>query len=112
MSDTDNRPPYKYALRYECGPFTKEEANGNGLCDAIIVLSILYPPDGSYSMLPISSDGRANGRPMASMEIFKAWTLLGNWLSERSDLDAAMREIAAEPLKVVSMALRLGGVHE
>ena len=73
---------YKYAIRYnfnqECREegYTEDQSDGNGLCDAIIGISIILPPDGSYSQQLICINGKTK-KPMTQDEIFKAWLTLG-----------------------------------
>jgi hypothetical protein len=64
-----------------------------GGCDAIILHSILFPEDGSYSHVLISLDGRT-GRPLDSMEIFKAWTMMAHEIAAREDLEPGRRALA------------------
>lgn len=90
--------PLGYTVKRFDPPKTKAQlaAIGDddlGACDALVVMSILYPDDGSYSMLPLSRDGRTGGR-LASREIFKAWMMLAKHVAEMTDLDDARRSLA------------------
>lgn len=82
----------KYTLKPTPGVYTREDiekAGDVGACDAVLVLSILYPADGSCSVLPASMDGRT-GQPLTDHEIAKAWLMLG--------LSLAKRDIKTSPM--------------
>lgn len=81
MSDT-KQPPYKYHLIYRLeahpdGILPDDIPEGHGGCDAGIFMSLLFPPDGSYSFLVMPKDGRTgkDGKPgdLDIKEEFKAW---------------------------------------
>lgn len=75
---------------------SKEEAaaSGKGSCTALLIGSILYPPDGSYSVLFSSIDGRTN-QPLPPEEEWKAWIMMAKYLSDRPDLPPGKRDLAA-----------------
>lgn len=94
------RKPYTYHLAYQAEShpegISKEEleARGNvGGCDAIFFASILFPPDGSYSLLFSSKDGRT-GEELSDDEWFKIWMLLGKRLGDSRTLSAGKRQMA------------------
>lgn len=95
---------YKYHLKYklvtECGQFTREQIEDGGT-DALILISCLYPPDGSYSQHVVTMDGRTEA-PVTSMDLFKAWLLLGAHLADKEDLDPTRRELAGAPLDTLA----------
>lgn len=89
---------YKYSLRYifsveyKKEGFTKKDANGkHGLCDSIINISILQPPDGSYSQAVFSYGGK-DGNSLTQEEIFKAWIMLGISLHDEGKLKGWRKE--------------------
>lgn len=92
--------PYQYHLTYQVTPphvdgITRDEVpNGHGGCDAAVIISILYPPDGSYSAMYMSRDGR-NGQPLDANEMFKAWIMWAARLSRDKTLHPAKREFVA-----------------
>lgn len=82
---------YKYALRYNFNEehrdegYTKEDADNNGLCDAILGISMLFPSDGSYSQALFGFNGKEK-RSLTQDEIFKAWLMLGLSLHDEGEL--------------------------
>lgn len=99
---------HKFKLKYEVkstpGEFTRKELetdpNDVGGTDALVVFSILYPDDGSYSAIHLSIDGRNEGKPLDSHELWKLWILFGTNLAKKEDLSSEKREIAGMPAKV------------
>lgn len=95
MTTTASQQHFK--LRYEfdaqAGDFVKADANGAGLTDAVVFLSLVYPPDGSFSLAVISQDGRT-GEPVDPHELFKAWLMVGDQLARNADLDEGRRAFA------------------
>jgi len=90
---------YKYALRYKpCIEFRDEgyqiEDAGEdyGLTDCFLGISILLPPDGSYSQAVVVKDNGKEKRPMTQKEIFKAWMLLGMSLHGQGELKGWQKE--------------------
>lgn len=73
---------HNYKIRYDLQPetrpqgFTKNDANGKGLTDAYIFISILKLEDGSYSQALITFDG-SEERKLFCIEKFKAWMMMG-----------------------------------
>ena len=70
---------------------SKEEAEEQagplgGACDAVLIHSIIFPDDGSYSHLAYGLDGRT-GQALSSKEMWKAWVMLAKQLADRRDLD-------------------------
>ncbi len=62
-----------------------------GGCDSVILISQIYPPDGSYSQVVFSKDGRT-GEKVTPIDLWKAWTLLGKRLAELEGLDKGRKE--------------------
>lgn len=81
----------RYDLKIEPGTFTKADANGKGLTDSLILISMLYPADGSYSQAMVTNDGK--GDPLSANEIWKAWAVLTSALASRKDLHESKREL-------------------
>lgn len=83
----------KYALRYTWNAearkegYSKEDATEefHGLCDAMMVVSIIRPEDGGYSQLTMSADGQTN-KELTEKDIFKVWLMLGFQLSDNKGL--------------------------
>lgn len=79
----------KYHLLYRLRPFpeglTKSEfpwdEEDTGACDAVLVGSVIYPPDGGLSVMFYGVDGRTK-EPMDIQEMFKLWTILTHKLGE------------------------------
>jgi len=103
----------KYKIRYdlapEVGSFTKDEIGDMGGTDSFLVVSCLYPEDGSFSMLHTSLDGRT-GEEMTGRELFKIFIMLGKNLSERSDLDDLRKEISKFPAESFFAAIKGTGI--
>lgn len=97
--------PITYELTQQDPPLTKEEVRelgrNVGAADALIVLSIIFPEDGSYSMQPASIDGRT-GSGLSAKEIFKAWLMLTAWIGQLPDLDDLRREMAKHTFETIS----------
>lgn len=93
---------HEYSLSYRLvrndPPLSKEEAKakteeGYGSCDAAVVMAILYPEDGSYSVLLSSLDGRT-GEDLSDHEVFKAWWVLASRLAQSTTLDPGRAQFA------------------
>ena len=65
-----------------------------GACTAVVVGSILYPEDGSYSAAFLTVDGRT-GTSLHDNELWKAWSLLAVQLSRSDTLSEHKRELCA-----------------
>lgn len=100
-------PSHRYRLRYrlEPGYFSVADARGNGLTDAIVILSILFPSDGSYSLMPITLDGR-NGKQLPRHEQFKAWALWGARIAEIFPQEDARHKTAKAGVELLRAAIR------
>jgi hypothetical protein len=91
---------------------TKEEiAPGWGACDAALLCSVIYPEDGSFSMLLIPMDGRskdAGGGPavMDDLEMFKIWMMMSKRLSSSKTLSEARKSFARSVFKTFADALK------
>lgn len=99
---------YDYRLAYRLDPFPghwrREDLEREGLAgaDAMVLISILYPPEGSYSLLPLSVDGRTGERePLSPGEMFKAWSVWGAGLADNEDLEDWQREAAKAATDIV-----------
>lgn len=93
----------KYKMQYIVKNYpdgiSKDEAvndakEGISACDAMLTASILYPEDGSISVLFMSMDGRINGE-LADIECFKVWTMLGVRLANSKTLGPGQRGFCA-----------------
>jgi hypothetical protein len=96
---TDHRYYVKYKAEKLDPPLTKEEFLATadyeddwGAADAVFIVSMLYPSDGSYSQLTLSMDGRT-GEPLEPDEQWKVWTVLAAVLAQREDLSAGRRAL-------------------
>jgi hypothetical protein len=93
-----------YAIRYdieiEAGGFTKDEHNGKGLCDALLLVSIIKPEDGSYSQMLLSRDGKEM-RELTQEELFKVWSLLGVSLYDNGELKGWTHELVEAHAKIM-----------
>ncbi len=103
---------HKYRLLYRFDPkpegVTREEvaaAGAGGACDAALVASIIYPEDGSLSVLFTGTDGRT-GDMISDVEMFKVWTLLANRLAASKTLGEGKRQLAQLTWDAVCSAIR------
>lgn len=104
MSDYKYHVTYKLEARPE--GLTKEEVpEGFGACDAGVFLSCLYPPDGSFSMLLCSLDGRTKAA-MSDDEIFKVWSLLAHRLAKSTTLSENKRSFAEAVFDTFALAMK------
>lgn len=93
---------FKYNITYnvESGQWTKQEVRDKigtnehaGACSELGLLSVVLPPDGSYSLLPIGYT--AEGKEWDGLRWFKVWTLLASKLAEDKTLSLERRVLAA-----------------
>lgn len=102
-----------YPLTYEVTPrperVTADWVREHGLsaCDAVVILSMLYPDDGSFSLLPISLDGRT-GEPVTDNELWKVWTLIAHNLAQSADLSEGKRALCATVFDMVREVVLAG----
>lgn len=111
---------HRYKLLYKVElpsrPVTKEEVpEGYSATDALFLVSMLYPEDGSFSSLIIPVDGRP-GAPLDSEqsvlsddEVFKVWSLMAKRLSESRTLGVGKKELARQVFEAVRVAIMAGG---
>lgn len=89
---------YVYKVRYavETGEFTKEslEKDGCGGADAVIIHSILFPPDGSRSQKTFSIS--FDETPLSVHQLFVSWALWANAISQHPDLDENKKAICEQ----------------
>src|SRR3989304_1572937 len=72
-----------YSVKVQDPRLTKDEVPpGYGATDALLGVSVLYPEDGSLSVLFFSLDGRTGG-VLEDKEWFKIWALLTKRLPRR-----------------------------
>ncbi len=84
----------KYDLQCETGEFTVDECKEfGGGTDALAVISLLFPKDGSCSMEIRSIDGRNPGTPLSAKELFSAWLLFAAMLAKNKELDQSRRAV-------------------
>lgn len=97
----------KYKIRYTFKCETEKEGyspsdvnnENEGLCDSIVLVSIVLPEDGGYAQLLLSLNG-ADGLELSQNDLFKVWSMLGmqlhnngalkNWKKQLVDLMAKM----------------------
>jgi hypothetical protein len=94
--------PHKYKLLYkiekpEGGIEKKDVPEGYGATDAMLLVSILYPEDGSLSTAFVPVDGRQAGALedessiLSDTELFKTWSMLTKRLADSSTLTEGKR---------------------
>jgi hypothetical protein len=136
MNETTRK--YAYRLSYdeltahvaEASPQELEAANKGGMkahvegisaaelkaadkcgSDAVLLASILYPPDGSLSVLFRSLDGRT-GEELADNEWFKIFTLLASRLGKSTTLSESKRRFAEYVFETFRQAMMAGRCND
>lgn len=80
----------KYKLDMEAGQFARSDIDEHhGATDALIVISCIYPEDGTYSQNFYSFDGRNEQNDLSANDLFKAWMMMGEALVRRGDVPGA-----------------------
>jgi hypothetical protein len=104
---------HRYKMQYKVVPLpegiTVEQARaaskeGLGSCDAMLMASIIYPEDGSLSILFIGHDGRTNDE-LADIEWFKVWTMLTARLAKSETLPEDKRAFCNAVFELVREAM-------
>jgi hypothetical protein len=108
---------HKYKMKYkfepERGEFTKEDlkkAGDVGGTDAMILFSLIYPEDGSFSLNFWTYDGRQpedhdKQRGIAELpdqELFKVWMMLASRLGRSTTLSEPKRQFAQDVHQTIS----------
>lgn len=124
MSDVQKK--FKYTLLYQLKPIpdgmTKEqieEMNAKlpederwSACNAATFMSLIFPPDGSYSWFLIPVDGRPEakdkGHELSDEEVFKAWAMLAHRLAESQTLGEGKKMLCAQVHEIMVDAIRRG----
>lgn len=95
----------KYRFSFEPGEFHLESrGRDDGLTDALLLASIIYPSDGSLSVMLMSKDGRT-GKELADLELFKVWSVLCVRLAESETLPEGHRQFAEMTMDAIKRAL-------
>lgn len=108
---------HKYKLIYTTEPvpdgITKAQLDARpdhaklGACDAILLCSLLYPEDGTFSVYFVGADGRKTDGigELDDDEWFKVWTMLAHRLAASKTLPQGKREFAADVFETYRKAL-------
>lgn len=99
---------YKVLYSMEAKPegFTADEVPvGKSATDALFLTSIIYPEDGSLSMLFLSLDGR-NDEVLPDSEWFKVWMFLTKRLGESKTLAENRREFCREMFNLIRAGMQ------
>lgn len=111
----------KYALKYKLSldnnnnmGFSKDEIVKSheenemvGGTDALFIVSIIKPEDGSYSTCGFSFDGQNENKPISTLDMFKIFSLLASKLSEEAPREW-QRYIAKETFDKVCQVISAG----
>jgi hypothetical protein len=74
-------------------------------CDAIAMLPIAFPPNGSFSMMLRTRDGRGGeSKPMKADDIWKAWVTMGAFIKDDPQLTEAQRLLARKVFDALTAA--------
>lgn len=104
---------HKYRLSYRLDPLDpplgkeeviKRQEEGFGACDAMLVASIIYPEDGSYSLQFMSQDGRT-GEDLTDLEMFKVWSMLSSRLAQSATLDPGRKMLCRVTFETIRDAI-------
>lgn len=104
MSEPKETYHLRYAMTLTPGKFAKAELGGDGGTDALLLASVLYPPDGSLSVCFLSKDGRT-GEEMEDSELFKVWAMLAHQLAESETLGEVKWAICVATHEAIRAAL-------
>ena len=88
-------------------PMTKEQIDADpsmGGADAIVLFSIIFPPNGGRSELIASYDGRT-GEPLSDEELFKCFSSLAHRLSESPTLGPGKKEFCKAVFEKIKEAI-------
>ena len=66
---------------------------GSGASDALIIASLIFPEDGSFSCAVTGVDGRTGG-DIEDVDLFRAWSMMAKTLSESKTLGEGHRKFA------------------
>ena len=103
----------KYGLQLSAGKFRSDEklTEDQGLTDAGIFFSILYPADGSLSINFDTFDGRSGElRPLHDAELFKVWMLVATKLGTSTELDEPRRKFIEAAVDTFISGVRANAV--
>ena len=95
MSDTEQRWHATYATHLHPEGLTREQVpEGHGACDALVIASLIYPSDGSFSSMFVARDGRTKDGELSAHEQFKAWSLWAGKLATSLDPGTVRQQMA------------------
>lgn len=78
---------YKFDIETDPAGYTvKDITEDDGLSDGLVVFSILYPEDGSYSQKLVCAFNGETKKSFTDHELFKLWSVLGLGLSNYNEL--------------------------
>ena len=72
---------------------SEPDEEGAGGADALILISIIFEPDGGRSDLVLSIDGRT-GTELPDIEVFKSWVMLAHKLMNSEQISDDGRYLA------------------
>ena len=102
---------YKYKMKYnldnKAGEYTKEQLieSGDGGCDAFIFVSMLFPPNGSFSCVVMGRDGRKESGELDDIDMHRVWLSMASHLSESKNIPDFHRFLAKQAFKSMQVAL-------
>lgn len=91
---------HTYKIRYDVDienrpeGYSKEDADNKGLADGLLVMSLLYPDDGSYSQMRAASFNGKEKRPLLPDEVFKIAMGMILMLNDDGKLDGWKSKVA------------------
>jgi hypothetical protein len=112
---------HKYRLIYKIDKqpkgITKQKVpEGFGACDAVLFCSMIYPPDGSFSVYFMGIDGRkeevGNFENLKDIEWFKVWCLLASRLAASKTLEDNRKELCRQTFEGIRRAIWGAGLTE
>jgi hypothetical protein len=111
---TKRKYNHKYKLIYKLekrpkGVTKDKVTEGFGACDAVLFCSMIYPPDGSFSVYFMGVDGRredkGNFENLKDIEWFKVWCLLASRLAASKTLEENRKEICRQTFEGIRQAI-------
>ena len=94
--------PLAYRLIHKPEGITPEQLQAEDLggTDAVILISIIRPDDGSLNTAIFSLEG-ATGAEVSDDEMFKAWIVMASQLSESKTLGPGKKQFARQTFETV-----------
>ncbi len=104
MSDMKYHITYHVDAHAE-GLAANDVPKDRGACTAVVIGSLLYPPDGSYSAAFFTRDGRTDSE-LDDAELWKAWMMLSRRLADSDTLSEPKKALCRDVFETIASAMR------